>query len=65
MHDPNKKRLPCPICKKAPPEEHPPHYPFCSERCQQIDLSAWLDGKYAIPAEDSPPSEDSESPEKP
>ena len=24
--------------------------PFCSERCKQIDLGAWADEKYAIPA---------------
>jgi len=23
--------------------------PFCSERCQQLDLAKWLDGDYAIP----------------
>jgi len=31
--------------------------PFCSERCQLIDLGAWADGSYSIPAEDSPMSE--------
>ncbi len=25
--------------------------PFCSERCQQIDLGAWLSGVYSIPCE--------------
>lgn len=24
--------------------------PFCSERCKQIDLGAWAEEKYAIPA---------------
>jgi hypothetical protein len=23
--------------------------PFCSERCQQIDLGAWAEEKYTIP----------------
>ncbi len=23
--------------------------PFCSQRCADIDLSRWLDGRYAIP----------------
>ena len=25
--------------------------PFCSERCQLIDLGAWANGDYSIPAE--------------
>ncbi len=29
--------------------------PFCSRRCQQLDLGRWLDGSYAIPAEEAPP----------
>jgi len=33
------------------------HKPFCSERCKLIDLGAWADGTYSIPAEDSPMSE--------
>lgn len=31
--------------------------PFCSERCKLIDLGAWADGRYSIPAEESPMSE--------
>jgi endogenous inhibitor of DNA gyrase (YacG/DUF329 family) len=25
--------------------------PFCSERCRLLDLGAWLDERYAVPAE--------------
>jgi uncharacterized protein len=25
-------------------------YPFCSERCQLLDLGAWAEGKYRIAA---------------
>jgi endogenous inhibitor of DNA gyrase (YacG/DUF329 family) len=25
-------------------------FPFCSERCKLIDLGAWFDGDYRIPA---------------
>ena len=32
--------------------------PFCSERCQLIDLGAWADEQYAIPTEESPPEFD-------
>lgn len=56
------KTLPCPICKK-PVEEPAPdaprgHFPFCSGRCQSIDLGRWLDGAYRIPAEVTPDDED-------
>jgi len=40
----------CPICKKeliasgAPPE----FFPFCSQRCRDVDLYRWSLGKYAI-----------------
>ncbi|MCL4136270.1 UNVERIFIED_CONTAM: hypothetical protein GTU68_016589 [Idotea baltica] len=27
-------------------------FPFCSKRCQMIDLGNWSSGSYAIPAED-------------
>ena len=27
--------------------------PFCSRRCADIDLSRWLDGRYAIPAQET------------
>lgn len=27
--------------------------PFCSERCQTLDLGAWADERYAVPVEDS------------
>jgi endogenous inhibitor of DNA gyrase (YacG/DUF329 family) len=41
----------CPICGRAPA---PPHRPFCSVHCAQIDLGRWLAGAYAIPAEEGP-----------
>jgi endogenous inhibitor of DNA gyrase (YacG/DUF329 family) len=27
------------------------HKPFCSERCQNVDLYRWLTNGYAVPAE--------------
>ena len=27
--------------------------PFCSERCKTIDLGAWADEEYALPAENA------------
>lgn len=37
----------CPICKNQLPEPAE-CTPFCSERCQKIDLFRWFEGKYAI-----------------
>ena len=48
---------PCPICSKPSTKEN---YPFCSQRCKDVDLSRWLTGAYAIPAaeEDDPDESD-------
>ena len=42
----------CPICQ-APtlPRAENRFYPFCSQRCQLVDLGRWLDGDYRIPGE--------------
>ncbi|MEO1687521.1 MAG: DNA gyrase inhibitor YacG, partial [Pseudomonadota bacterium] len=34
--------------------------PFCSRRCADVDLARWLNGSYAVPAEeeDMPEAED-------
>jgi len=48
----------CPQCNADFDVSIPSNYkPFCSERCKLIDLGAWADGSYSIPAEDSPMSE--------
>ena len=39
----------CPICKK--PKSKTSH-PFCSIRCQDIDLSKWLIGGYDIASDE-------------
>lgn len=41
----------CPICRTEVSWEGNPYRPFCSERCQLIDLGAWVEGKYRIPGE--------------
>lgn len=45
-------RLPsCPICEielSATAATESKDFPFCSERCRQVDLLRWSDGKYAI-----------------
>lgn len=45
----------CPTCgAKVEWTEANKYRPFCSERCKQIDLGAWAEGKYAIPAVEPP-----------
>lgn len=42
----------CPICQATcPPRAENKAHPFCSQRCQLIDLGHWLDGDYRIPGE--------------
>jgi uncharacterized protein len=46
----------CPICKKpADMSQRNKFRPFCSERCQMIDLGTWVSGDYE--AEDSKPAD--------
>ncbi|UTO28137.1 DNA gyrase inhibitor YacG [Bartonella harrusi] len=37
---------PCPICGQMAQQNA---YPFCSTRCQAIDLNRWLSGAYILP----------------
>ena len=41
----------CPVCD-APSKHH--YRPFCSRRCQDMDLGRWLRGAYRIPTEEAP-----------
>jgi endogenous inhibitor of DNA gyrase (YacG/DUF329 family) len=41
----------CPHCTRQVTWPDTPTYPFCSERCQLIDLGAWASGEYRIPGE--------------
>jgi len=47
----------CPHCGQSFDLTSSNFKPFCSERCKLIDLGAWADGSYSIPAEDTPMSE--------
>jgi endogenous inhibitor of DNA gyrase (YacG/DUF329 family) len=51
--------LTCPICGQPFDSEFTPAMPFCSVRCQQVDLGRWIDEKYALPheADDDEPDE--------
>lgn len=47
----------CPICHQPLAKEDgvvPDTMPFCSKRCQQVDLYRWFTDKYVI-VEDLPP----------
>jgi hypothetical protein len=39
--------MPCPLCKK-PVARESADFPFCSERCREIDLGNWAMEKYVI-----------------
>jgi endogenous inhibitor of DNA gyrase (YacG/DUF329 family) len=42
----------CPTCRKVVPTEsdrRAKEFPFCSARCQLLDLGRWFDGEFTIP----------------
>ncbi len=45
----------CPICQKSTEKAY---RPFCSQRCANVDLGRWLNGSYAVPAEEALSDED-------
>lgn len=54
-----KKIVKCPTCKNDVSwSEKSVFRPFCSERCQLIDLGDWASEKHAIPAEPLPSTEE-------
>ena len=46
-----KPSRPCPICGKPATAANAP---FCSQRCQDIDLNRWLSDAYRIPTKEEP-----------
>jgi hypothetical protein len=60
----------CPTCGKALSEPGGPYEPFCSKRCQLLDLAKWLGEEYRIPGpsaaelldDEVPPPEDEDRP---
>ena len=60
--EPLRKTRPCPECGRPSTREN---YPFCSDRCRNLDLSRWLNGSYAIPvAEDESKAGDDDAPRR-
>jgi endogenous inhibitor of DNA gyrase (YacG/DUF329 family) len=39
----------CVYCRKKAADAQ--WRPFCSKRCQQLDLARWVDGDYRVPSE--------------
>jgi endogenous inhibitor of DNA gyrase (YacG/DUF329 family) len=53
MPESPKAGLRCPICRKPAAKRVPGErtaFPFCSERCRQVDLGRWFTESYAVPA---------------
>ena len=46
-------RLKCSYCGTSFVKNESPFTPFCSKRCQQIDLGKWLTESYGLPIEGS------------
>jgi endogenous inhibitor of DNA gyrase (YacG/DUF329 family) len=55
----------CPICNKKVMWEGNPFRPFCSQRCQIIDLGNWASEKYCMPDRNEKPEEDPAAEEEP
>jgi endogenous inhibitor of DNA gyrase (YacG/DUF329 family) len=55
--EPLRKTRACAECGRP---SHRDHYPFCSDRCRNIDLNRWLTGSYAIPVADDEAKADGE-----
>ena len=44
----------CPTCGKPVEWKDNPVRPFCSERCQLVDLGKWVEGEYRVAGEPVP-----------
>ncbi|HEU4931136.1 MAG TPA: DNA gyrase inhibitor YacG [Pyrinomonadaceae bacterium] len=44
----------CPTCRKQVEWKDNPFRPFCTERCQLVDLGRWVEGEYRVPGEAVP-----------
>ncbi|MGI9352392.1 MAG: DNA gyrase inhibitor YacG [Rhizobiaceae bacterium] len=45
MVEPLRKPVGCPSCQRNSMRDY---YPFCSERCQELDLHKWFSGSHVI-----------------
>ena len=49
----------CPMCGKVEKWEGNVFRPFCSERCQLLDLEGWFSERYRIPNAEEDESDES------
>ncbi len=54
------QKISCPKCGKQSSWQDNPYRPFCSERCQQVDLGRWANEDYSIVG-NPVPSDDEQS----
>jgi len=55
---PSARIVRCPTCSKgARYDQTNPFRPFCSERCKTMDVAAWAEESFRIPAKESAPPE--------
>ena len=47
----------CPICRGPSQKDGNKLFPFCSERCQLVDLGRWLGEEYRVPGEPVDPND--------
>jgi endogenous inhibitor of DNA gyrase (YacG/DUF329 family) len=47
----------CRTCGRDGVAKTDKHFPFCSERCQLVDLGKWLNEEYRIPGEPASPDD--------
>ena len=57
-------KLRCPICDRMFAREATKSMPFCSVRCQQVDLGRWFNESYGMPYEGEGGPEGFDSPEE-
>ena len=55
----------CPICKAEFAKSASDAPPFCSERCQLIDLGRWLGESYTLPRIPDPESDEQPDDQQP
>jgi hypothetical protein len=50
----------CPVCRKPVTENSAKaqYFPFCSSRCQLVDLDAWLEADYRIISKSTEPRDE-------
>ena len=59
------RQVPCPGCRRPTLySERNPWRPFCSARCRGVDLGAWANENYRLPAA-APTDADAEDPPPP